>query len=195
MNEELQSTNDELQTINDELNARGGQLDEANGFLQAILSSLRAGVVVLGSDLSVRVWNSHAEELWGLRHDEAVSRPFLTLDIGLPVERILPMIRRALAGESGPHEVGVPAVNRRGRPIDLRVLGSALPGHDDRPTGVILLMEHDERSGRDGVDGRPVDRLPGIPFPVGPAGTGHDGDGHDGDGHDGVSVGHDGHGR
>ena len=44
MNEELQSTNDELQTINDELQDRTGELDAANGFLETILTSLRAGV-------------------------------------------------------------------------------------------------------------------------------------------------------
>jgi two-component system, chemotaxis family, CheB/CheR fusion protein len=145
MNEELQSTNDELQAINDELQDRTGQVDEVNGFLEAILSGLRAGVVVLAPDLSVRVWNQQAHELWGLRPDEALGQQFLTLDIGLPLERLGPMIRRALGGEPGAQELALPGVNRRGRKIDVRVLGSPLTGVDHRPTGVILMMEHDER--------------------------------------------------
>nr|WP_170309277.1 CheR family methyltransferase [Pseudonocardia hierapolitana] len=143
MNEELQSTNDELQAINDELQDRTGQLDESNAFLEAILTGLRAGVVVLAPDMSVRVWNQEAHELWGLRPEETIGRHFLTLDIGLPLEELAPMIRRALGGEPGPQELALPAVNRRGRRIGVRVLGSPLTGYDDRPAGVILMMEQD----------------------------------------------------
>ena len=71
-NEELQSTNEELETMNEELQStndeladdqRGaaasarGELDQANGFLETILTSLRAGVVVLDPELQVQVWN------------------------------------------------------------------------------------------------------------------------------------------
>jgi two-component system CheB/CheR fusion protein len=47
MNEELQSTNEELETINDELRQRTLDLNEVNSFLESILVSLEAGVVVL----------------------------------------------------------------------------------------------------------------------------------------------------
>lgn len=40
----------------------------------------------------------------------------------------------------------VAGLNRRGRRIDVRVLGSPLTDHDDRPAGVILMMELDERA-------------------------------------------------
>jgi two-component system CheB/CheR fusion protein len=141
MNEELQSTNDELQTINDELQSRTGELDGANGFLQAILTSLRAGVVVLNPELQVRVWNREAQEMWGLRPEEAVGQHFLNLDIGLPTERLRSLIRRTLADEDGPQEATLAAVNRRGRGLDVRVMGSALRSGGDEATGVILTME------------------------------------------------------
>jgi two-component system CheB/CheR fusion protein len=143
INEELHSINDELRTLNDELQDRTGQLDEANGFLESILTGLRAGVVVLGPDLAVREWNQQAEELWGLRREEVVGRPFLGLDIGLPLDRLRPMIRRALDGDTGSPELGVAAVNRRGRTVGMRVLSSALHGQETAPTGVILMMEQD----------------------------------------------------
>ena len=143
MNEELQSTNDELQTINDELQDRTSELDGANGFLQAILASLRAGVVVLNPELHVRVWNRQAQELWGLRPDEVVGQHFLNLDIGLPTDRLRSLIRHTLAGEDGPQETTVGAVDRRGRSIDVRVLGSALHGGHDA-AGIILTMERVE---------------------------------------------------
>jgi two-component system, chemotaxis family, CheB/CheR fusion protein len=51
------------------------------------------------------------------------------------------MIRRTLAGE--PHEIAVPAVNRRGRSISVRIFGTPLRASADDDTGVILLMDHD----------------------------------------------------
>ncbi|WP_246121893.1 CheR family methyltransferase [Pseudonocardia cypriaca] len=149
MNEELQSTNDELQAINDELQDRSAQVDEANAFLEAILTGMRAGVVVLAPDLAVRVWNQEAQDLWGLRPEETIGQHFLTLDIGLPLEQLAPMIRRALGGEPGPQELALPAVNRRGRRISVRVLGSPLANYDGRPGGVILMMEQDDRADGD----------------------------------------------
>lgn len=150
MNEELRSTNDELQTINDELQDRTGELDQANEFLEAILTSLRAGVIVLGPELQVQVWNQQAQELWGLRREEALGQHFLNLDIGLPTEQLRPLIRRTLVGEDGPNEVAVAAVNRRGRSIEVRVLGSALRAHGGTATGIILTMEDTDGSGSAG---------------------------------------------
>lgn len=141
MNEELRSTNDELQSINDELQHRTGDLDRANEFLETILTSLRAAVVVLGPDMAVQVWNRQAHELWGLRREEALGQHFLNLDIGLPTDRLRPLIRRTLAGEGGPQELTVPAVNRRGRGIAVRVLASALRASGGTSAGIILTME------------------------------------------------------
>jgi two-component system CheB/CheR fusion protein len=141
MNEELHSTNDELQAINDELQDRSGELDRANGFLEAILVSLQAGVIVLDPQLQVLVWNRHAHELWGLRQDEAVGQHFFTIDIGLPTDQLRPLIRSTLADEDGPRETTVAAVNRRGRSIGVRVLSSPLRVSTDDPSGVILTME------------------------------------------------------
>ena len=146
MNEELQSTNDELQTINDELQDRTGELDAANAFLEAILTSLRAGVVVLSTELHVRVWNRQAEELWGLRQEEAVGQHFLNLDIGLPTDLLRSLIRRTLADENGPQETTVRAVDRRGRSIDVRVLASALRSTPTDVRGIILTMERIENA-------------------------------------------------
>lgn len=142
MNEELQSTNDELQTINDELQDRTAELDRSNEFLETILTSLRAGVVVVGPELVVQVWNHQAEELWGLRRDEAVGEHLLNLDIGLPLDQVRPVVRSTLAGEDGPHEVTLAAINRRGRGIDVRVVASPLRGADaTAAVGAILTME------------------------------------------------------
>ena len=99
MNEELQSTNEELETINDELRERTGELNQVNDFLETILTSLGFGVAVLDPQQRVQVWNRRAEDLWGLRPDEAVDNHFLGLDIGLPSEQLAPALRAVLGGD------------------------------------------------------------------------------------------------
>jgi two-component system CheB/CheR fusion protein len=144
MNEELQSTNDQLHVINDELHDRTDDLNQAKHFLETILAGLRSGVAVLDPEMRVLVWNRRAEDLWGLRKDEIVGQHFLNLDIGLPTQELRPLIRRTLAGDGDDrHEMVLSAVNRRGRPILVRVVGSVLNGTDGSAGGAILLMEQD----------------------------------------------------
>jgi two-component system CheB/CheR fusion protein len=142
MNEELQSTNEELQTINDELRQRSDTLNEVNDFLESMFTSLRSGVVVLDRDLRVTVWNREAENLWGVRADEAVRAPFLGLDIGLPVATLAQPLRACLAGALESHESLLSAVNRRGRVITCKTrLYPLLATGSDLPRGVIVLMD------------------------------------------------------
>ncbi len=139
-NEELQSTNEELETINDELRQRTLELNEVNAFLETILTSMGVGVVVVDRSLAVQVWNAHSSELWGLRSDEAEGENLLGLDLALPVEELSGALRGVLNGESRV-ELRVAATNRRGRPIDCRIVALPLSvdGHD--VSGTILLME------------------------------------------------------
>jgi PAS domain S-box-containing protein len=139
MNEELQSTNEELQTINDELRGRTAELASANSFLQTILTSLRAGVVVVDRQLKVLIWNRHAEELWGLRADEVQNRSLLELDIGLPVDQL--PIPSFLAGKSADCEVTLDATNRRGKAIKCLVVCTPFIGLGGDRQGVVLMME------------------------------------------------------
>jgi two-component system, chemotaxis family, CheB/CheR fusion protein len=142
MNEELQSTNDELQAINDVLRVRTKELDAANGFFCSVLRSLGSAVIVVNEDLRVRVWTTGAEDLWGLRTDEAEGRHLLTLDIGLPVQRIVPTLQQMLTDKAESSESVVDALNRRGRTVRLRVGCSLLRGEDGTNHGVILVMDH-----------------------------------------------------
>jgi two-component system CheB/CheR fusion protein len=145
MNEELQSTNEELETINDELRERTGELNQVNEFLEAILTSLGLGVAVLDTHQRVQVWNARAEDLWGLRSDEALDSHFLSLDIGLPSEQLAPALRAVLSGASERESAELQAVNRRGRPIicEATVLPLVEPGGRDGRVvrGAIVMME------------------------------------------------------
>ncbi|MFB9879695.1 CheR family methyltransferase [Planobispora siamensis] len=145
MNEELQSTNDELQQINEVLNTRSAELDRANDFISSVVRSLGDAVVVVDSDLRVLVWSPGAEELWGLRPEEAIGRQLTGLDIGMPVDDILPHLHLALesAQSAGNGRVGgavVNAVNRRGRVTRLDVEFSRLNAEGTALHGVIMVM-------------------------------------------------------
>src|SRR3954468_18579520 len=144
MNEELQSTNEELETINDELRDRTSELNRVNEFLEAILTSLGIGVAVVDRQQRVQVWNHRAEDLWGLRPDEAVEHHLLSLDIGLPTEQLPGPPRGALAGASDREAAVISAVRRRGRTIECQTtilpLRSAA-ANGEIVGGAIILMQ------------------------------------------------------
>ncbi|WP_326646999.1 PAS domain-containing protein [Streptosporangium sp. NBC_01755] len=145
MNEELQSTNDELQQINDTLNSCSDELKRATDLVSSVVRSLGDAVAVVDTDLRVLVWSPGAEELWGLRTDEALGCRLASLDIGLPVGEILAQVQRMLDAEPGPgndrgDSVTLDGVNRRGRPTRLRVDLSRLHTDDMSPDGVIMVM-------------------------------------------------------
>jgi two-component system CheB/CheR fusion protein len=145
MNEELQSTNDELQSINDALTARTMELDEVNKFISSLVRSLGDAVVVLDDELRVVIWSPGAEELWGVRPDEAVGHALATLDIGLPLDTLTPHLRTVLADGSGPPDdaqrLMLDAVNRRGRPTPLTVRLSHLRAEDESVHGLIMVID------------------------------------------------------
>jgi two-component system CheB/CheR fusion protein len=157
MNEELQSTNEELETINDELRERTAELNGVNEFLEAILTSLGLGVAVLDTQQRVQVWNNRAEDLWGLRRDEALDHHFLSLDIGLPSEELAAPLRAVLSGSSERESRDLEAVNRRGRAIVcaatvLPLIGSAA-GDGAQVRGAIVMMEDRPSADGDGSGG------------------------------------------
>jgi two-component system CheB/CheR fusion protein len=146
MNEELQSANEELETINDELRLRTDDLHAVNVFLDAILTGLNSGVAVLDHELRVRAWNAAAEDLWGLRADEAEGEHFLNLDIGLPVNQLSKPLREILGDGGAASELQVSATNRRGHRIDVKVRLSPIDVGEGG--GVIVLMDDHEDGAR-----------------------------------------------
>jgi two-component system CheB/CheR fusion protein len=142
MNEELQSANDELQTTNEQLRDRTIEITDLNTFMESILGSLEAAVIVLDRDLVVQVWTRQAHELWGLRADETVGEHLLNIDSGLPTAELHPWLRSVITGQQTAF-VGrrLRAVNRRGRSVDLRVTVTALQTDSELPAGALILME------------------------------------------------------
>jgi len=139
-NEELQSGNEELETMNEEMRARTAELDEARTFLEGVLFSVAAGVVVLDGNLLVRSWNKGAEELWGLRADEVRNQPFFNLVFGLPTAGIQGVVQECLAIGKRTGPIHVAAINRIGRSITCTVTCSPLKSNG-AGEGAVLLME------------------------------------------------------
>jgi two-component system, chemotaxis family, CheB/CheR fusion protein len=138
MNEELQSSNEELETMNDELRHRTGELNDTNAFLETI----GMAVAVIDRRQHVQIWNGQARELWGLTAEEAEDQHLFSLDIGLPLENLKPILRSVIGGSSTREELTLGATNCRGRPFECRVTCLALgASRSDGAAGAIVLMD------------------------------------------------------
>jgi len=122
--------------MNEELRTRTTELDQIRHFLEAVLASVTAGVVVLDGNEQIVAWNKGSEELWGVRAEEVVGRLLSELDIGLPTKRLQGLITRSAAPGGAP--VRIDAINRRGKSIVCSVRGAPMSGLRG---GVVLLME------------------------------------------------------
>jgi two-component system CheB/CheR fusion protein len=141
MNEELQSTNDELETMNQEHVDRSRELDQINIFFEGILASLGVGVIVIGRDRKIQVWNAESGEFWGLRPEEAIGARLEDLDIGLPVDKLDAPISDALAGDGRAGFLSLEAVNRRGRPFHADVRVMPLLEESGASHGALIIVE------------------------------------------------------
>jgi two-component system CheB/CheR fusion protein len=141
MNEELQATNEELRSMNDMLQEQSRKVSDSNAFLESILTGLGAACIVVDANLVVRVWKEKAEELWGVREDEAEGQSLLSLDIGLPVSELEADVLACIQGAPGIPSRTVDAINRRGQPI--RCIARMTPLRDivGKVQGAILLLE------------------------------------------------------
>ncbi len=142
-NEELRSSNEEMEALNEELRVRTDETNEANAYLASIVDGVSVGVVVVDVDFVVRTWNSAAEEMWGLRAGEVVGTRFFDIDSGLPVAEIRSQLESTQVDSSANEdEIAVDAINRRGRPVRLRI--RLTPLHPGQPGGVVMLIEDAE---------------------------------------------------
>jgi two-component system CheB/CheR fusion protein len=88
------------------------------------------------------VWNRGCEELWGLRSGETTGQLLTSLDIGLPMESVRPLIGNAFVDPQNPGESVVDAVNRRGRTIRVEVTCTGFQSPlEGGVNGALLLME------------------------------------------------------
>jgi two-component system CheB/CheR fusion protein len=141
MNEELQSTNEELETMNDEMRRRTHDLNVANEFMDVIMSSMRSAVVVTDAEMRVQLWNYRAEDLWGLRATEVEGKQLTGLDIGLRFDEFSKQLEACLQGHEDFADRAVDAINRRGKPVKVRLSCNRLVSRTNSNRGLLVLME------------------------------------------------------
>jgi two-component system CheB/CheR fusion protein len=79
--------------------------------------------------------------LWGLPTDEVIGRPFLKLDIGLPVKKMKEPLKTFLESNRTSQELLFKAFNRKGRSIQCRIMFNIILGAKKERQGVVLIME------------------------------------------------------
>jgi two-component system CheB/CheR fusion protein len=147
MNEELRTTNEELERRNVELQERTEEVNQTRLFLESILASVEAGIVVIDRDFEILLWNEGAEELWGLREEEVTGRSLLSLDIGLPVGELAEPVRHFLSDDVDrvEQEIILDAVKRTGKSVVIEISNTLRAGPDGAVEGVVLVMEEQEK--------------------------------------------------
>lgn len=93
--EELQSSNEELMTLNDEVQNRNLELGKISSDLQNLFRSVNIPVIMLGSNLNIRLFNHSAEKALNLIATD-VGRPitdintnFKNFDLELAIQEVL----------------------------------------------------------------------------------------------------------
>ena len=110
-------------------------------FIDWLVNSVHLGMVLVDRDMRIKLWNRGSEELWGLRSEEVLGTSLTSLDIGLRVEPIKPMIGNAFVDPGTTMQSAVDAVNRRGRGTRLRITSTGFRADGDSVHGALLLME------------------------------------------------------
>ncbi len=105
-NEELRSSNEELETTNDELKDRTEQLDLINTYNKAIIQSMNQSLVVLSKNGTVTTWNPAAEEMFGIKEEDAIGSSFFALktDPCFMTGELMPQIRQVIESRKNYHE-------------------------------------------------------------------------------------------
>jgi two-component system, chemotaxis family, CheB/CheR fusion protein len=144
LNEELQSTNEEMETLNEELRRRTRELDASAHFMEMILRSMDTAVLVTDHNLVVQMWSQKAEDLWGLRPSEVEGRKLTDLDAGISFAEFEQQFRACLMDGEASRNV-VDAINRRGKPVRIRVSCNRMQPDAGPPSLLVLMEEWNDR--------------------------------------------------
>ena len=123
-----------------QLRTKADEVERMRQFSENILESLNDGLAVLDRNGHVVRWNRRLEELYGVRHEDAVGRPLSDLFDQPVVE----MIRSsAIESAEGAAHYRVPLTTRHEAPRRLLVNVAATPLRDSHEavTGTIVIVE------------------------------------------------------
>jgi PAS domain S-box-containing protein len=149
---ELLAVEQELETAKEKLAALGaelafahqaldrcrGQIDTARSLLASILGGVPFGICVVDTELTVRLWNDRAAEMWGVDPGAAVGRSLLELGSGFPAAELEATMRACARGE-GNRYVTVEAAGRDGRTFRCHVTVTELRHDQGVQWGAIVV--------------------------------------------------------
>jgi PAS domain S-box-containing protein len=113
-----------------------GEVAETKQYLEQLISSAGDAIVSVDGEGNIRGWNPAAERIFGQAAAQMVGQPFAGL---VPAEPY--RIARAALSRENPVRVFDGATKRAdGRPLNLAVTLSYLPGRDGGPEGMLAIV-------------------------------------------------------
>ena len=113
-----------------------GEVAETKQYLEQLISSAGDAIISVDSAGKIRGWNPAAERIFGQASAQMVGQPFAPL---VPAEPY--RIARAALSRENPVRVFDGAIKRAdGRPLNLAVTLSYLPGRDDGAEGMLAIV-------------------------------------------------------
>jgi two-component system CheB/CheR fusion protein len=107
--------------------------------LAAVVEALPSATIVIDARDTVRLWNTAAEALYGIRRDQAVGYHFRDLDISYRAEGLRARIEDVRRGTPSARLEGVAFSGRRGQPIHVDITVEALfDAARDRLAGILV---------------------------------------------------------
>jgi PAS domain S-box-containing protein len=113
-----------------------GEVAETKQYLEQLISSAGDAIVSVDGEGKIRGWNPAAERIFGQSMDQVVGQPFASLVPPDPLRHA----RAALSRENPVRAFDVTTKRADGRPLNLAVTLSYLPGRDDGPAGLLAIV-------------------------------------------------------
>jgi PAS domain S-box-containing protein len=113
-----------------------GEVAETKQYLEQLISSAGDAIISVDGEGNIRGWNPAAERIFGQAADQVVGQPFASLVPPDPLRTA----RAALSRENPVRAFDVTTKRADGRPLNLAVTLSYLPGRDGGPAGMLAIV-------------------------------------------------------
>jgi PAS domain S-box-containing protein len=113
-----------------------GEVAETKQYLEQLISSAGDAIVSVDGQGKIRGWNPAAERIFGQAAGQVVGQPF----VGLVPPDPMRTARATLSRESPVRAFDVATKRADGRPLNLAVTLSYLPGRDGAPDGMLAIV-------------------------------------------------------
>jgi PAS domain S-box-containing protein len=113
-----------------------GEVAETKQYLEQLISSAGDAIVSVDGEGNIRGWNPAAERIFGHAAEQVVGQPFAGL---VPAEPYR-IARAALSGENPVRVFDGTTKRADGRPLNLAVTLSHLPGREGAPAGMLAIV-------------------------------------------------------